>query len=191
MNLKERRKCLIDVETTGFSYVKNQILEVGMLIIEDDEIIAEKEIKIKSNNDYEISEAALQSNNINLEEHNKVALDEADALDEMIEFLDKNLIDKDKSYIIIGQNVDFDINFLSRLFKKYSKSEEFKKYIGYRKLDIMQVALFQVQRGKIELESLALDSIIAALEIKMPKERHRALCDCKLEFETYKQLLYK
>ena len=118
MNLKERRKCLIDVETTGFSYVKNQILEVGMLIIEDDEIIAEKEIKIKSNNDYEISEAALQSNNINLEEHNKVALDEADALDEMIEFLDKNLIDKDKSYIIIGQNVDFDINF----YQDYLKS---------------------------------------------------------------------
>ena len=61
--------------------------------------------------------------------------------------------------------------------------------MSYRKLDIMQVALVKSLEGKIELESQSLDSLLEALNIDMPEDRHRAIVDCYLEFEVLNRLL--
>lgn len=45
MEFKDRRFLLLDLETTGFDEKKHQILEVGMLILENGKIIDSLEIK--------------------------------------------------------------------------------------------------------------------------------------------------
>ena len=42
MQLKNRNFILIDTETTGFDEKKNQILEVGILVIKDLKVIDER-----------------------------------------------------------------------------------------------------------------------------------------------------
>ena len=39
MELRDRRMLLIDTETTGFDSEKHQILEIGMLVLEQGEVI--------------------------------------------------------------------------------------------------------------------------------------------------------
>ncbi len=188
MELKDRRFILIDIETTGFDCKKHQILEIGVLCIEDGEVIGSLLVPIK-HKEYTISIKAMEANKIDLIEHDKTAYGIGSAIELILEFLKE--YEMDDRFIVVGQNVDFDIRFLEELFLKEFKIKELRKYVGYRKLDIMQLALIKNIEGKLKIEKQDLDYLLETLEIEIPENRHRALADCYLEFEVLKKLLNK
>ena len=188
MEFKDRRFLLLDLETTGFDEKKHQILEVGILVIKDFKVIDQFEVKIK-HREYTITAKAMEVNNINIVEHEKEALFEKEAAERMLEFLNKHKSEDDEGYIVIGQNVQFDIKFLEEMFLRAYKIKEYRQVISYRNLDIMQLAMIKNIEGKISLEKQDLDSILKELNIEVPKKRHRALIDCYLEFKAMCKLL--
>ena len=187
MELRDRNFILIDIETTGFDEKKHQILEVGILVIKDLKLIAHFEVKIK-HREYTITAKAIEANKINIVEHEKEALFEKEAAERMLEFLNKHK-GEDEGYIVIGQNVAFDIKFLEEMFLRTYKIKEYRQVISYRNLDIMQLAMIKNMERKISLEKQDLDSILKELNIEAPEKRHRALIDCYLEFKSMSALL--
>lgn len=188
MELRNRNFILIDTETTGVDEKKHQILELGILVIKDLKVIDKFEVKIK-HREYTISAKAMEANKINIIEHEKEALFEKEAAEKILEFLNKHKSENDEGYIVIGQNVQFDIKFLEEMFLRAYKIKEYRQAISYRSLDIMQLAMIKNLEGKISLEKQDLDSILKELNIEIPENRHRALTDCHLEFEAMIKLL--
>ena len=188
MELRNRNFILVDTETTGLDEKKHQILEVGILVIKNMEVVAELEVKIK-HREYTVTAKAMEANKINIPEHEKEALFEKEAAEKILEFLNKHKSENDEGYIVIGQNVQFDIKFLEEMFLRVYKIKEYRQAISYRSLDIMQLAMIKNIEGKINLEKQDLDSILKELEIEIPENRHRALADCYLEFEAMLALL--
>lgn len=188
MELKNRNFVILDTETTGFDDKKHQVLEVGMLVIKDMKIISELEVKIK-HKEYTISSGAMKANKINIVEHEEEAVLEEVAADTILQFLTDNKSEEDEGYIVVGQNVNFDIRFLESMFLRVKKIKEYRKVISYRNLDLMQLALIKNIEGKIQLEKQDLDSILKVLNIDIPDKRHRAIVDCNLEYEAIRKLL--
>ncbi len=188
MELRNRNFILVDTETTGFDEKKNQILEVGILVIKDLKVIDEFEIKIK-HREYTITAKAMEANKIDIVAHEKEAVFEKEAAEKILEFLNKHKAENEEGYIVIGQNVQFDIKFLEEMFLRVYKIKEYRQAISYRSLDIMQLAMIKNIEGKISLEKQDLDSILNELEIEIPENRHRALTDCYLEFKALIDLL--
>lgn len=187
MELRDRRMMLIDCETTGKYYFKNQILDLAILCIEQGEVIGELEIQIK-HKEYLIDPEAMAINGINLIEHEATAVTTDIAVDQIIEFFEE--YKQDDYPIMVGQNVKFDIEFLKKLFESEYELENFKELIGYKQLDIMQLALIKNIEGKLKLESQSLDSILKALNIPITEGRHTAYIDCYLEYEVLKRLMF-
>lgn len=188
MELKDRNFILIDTETTGFDEKKNQILEVGILVIKDLKVVDQFEIKIK-HKEYTLTTKAMQANKIDLVKHEEEAVFEKEAAENILEFLNKHKGENDEGYIVIGQNVQFDIKFLEEMFLRAYKIKEYRQVVSYRSLDLMQLAMIKNIEGKISLEKQDLDSILNKLVIEIPENRHRALTDCYLEFEVLRDLL--
>lgn len=188
MELRNRNFILVDTETTGFDEKKHQILEVGILVIKDLKVVNEFEVKIK-HREYTVTAKAMEANKINILEHEKEALFEKEAAEKILEFLNKHKGENDEGYIVIGQNVEFDIKFLEEMFLRTYKIKEYRKVVSYRSLDIMQLAMIKNIEGKISLEKQDLDSILKELNIEIQENRHRALADCYLEFEAMIALL--
>ncbi len=188
MELRNRNFVLIDVETTGFDEKKHQILEVGMLVIKNMEIVDKLEVKVK-HKEYVITAGAMEANKINILAHNKQAIEEKEAAELILKFLNDNKAEEEEGYIVIGQNIGFDIKFLEAMFLRCYLIKEYRKVISYRNLDLMQLALIKNLEGKIYLEKQDLDHILNQLNIEIPENRHRALMDCKLEYEAMIKLL--
>lgn len=194
MQLKDRDFILVDLETTGFNKDKHQILEVGILVIKNNKIIDNMEIQIK-HKEYVLSTAALEANQINIIEHEKIAVYEDEACKTILNFLKKNLT-SDFGFIVIGQNIQFDIGFLENMFLRNKLMKDYRGLVSYRNIDIMQLAILKNIEGKIELEAQNLDTILKVLKINescipsnITAQRHRALADCYLEYEAYIKLL--
>ena len=188
MELRNRNFILIDAETTGFDEKKHQLLEIGILVIKDLKIIDEFEVKIK-HREYTIISKAMEANKINILEHNEQAIEEKEAAELILKFLNDNKAEEEEGYIVIGQNVGFDIKFLEAMFLRCYLIKEYRKVVSYRNLDLMQLALIKNIEGKINLEKQDLDHILSKLNIEIPENRHRALIDCKLEYEVMIKLL--
>lgn len=189
MELKNRGFVLIDIESTGFKKEEHQILEVGLIVVKNLNIINELNVKIKHEN-YNISPNAMETNKINLKEHEKNALFEKEACNKIINFLNNNKsIDDKKGFIVMGQNVNFDLGFLEVMFAKNNLIKEYRDVISYRQLDLMQLALIKNLEGKVSLGSQSLDCILKALNIEIPEDRHSALGDCKVTYQAIIKLL--
>ena len=120
MELRNRNFMLVDVETTGYDEKKHQILEIGMLVIKNMEIVDKLEVKVK-HKEYAITARAMEANKINIIEHNKQAIEEKEAAELILKFLNDNKAEEEEGYIVIGQNVAFDIKFLEAMFLRCYK----------------------------------------------------------------------
>lgn len=130
----------------------------------------------------------MEINQIDILSHEKDAIDDSQACEKILNFLERN--SNGEHYISLGQNISFDLKFLDQMFLKNGKIKELKQLLGYRTLDIMQIALLRNLEGYIELEKQDLDSIIKALGMEYPDCRHHALADCIAEYRVFTNLVY-
>lgn len=175
-------RCLIlDCETTGLNPNFNQVLTIGLLLVDFSEggfeVVDEKHIFVKHEN-YDFSSAALSVNGIDLESHDGVAPDEA--VVQVLEFLKDKKIDK-----VVGHNVGFDFGFLRKLF--FDSGFDFELDREY--LDTMFVWRTLQREGKVPgFYRSRLKDLAGFFEVDY-SSAHDALADCYITASVLGKML--
>lgn len=152
---------VLDIETTGLSPSWDEIIEISALRVRDGQIADTFSSLVKPEN--EIDEFITELTGIT-NEMLASAPSEADVLPLALDFIGAD--------IIVGHNVNFDINFL------YDHSLRLlKKPLTNDFVDTMRIS----RKVLPELEHHRLCDIAKALNVE-PKGEHRALADCETTF---------
>lgn len=184
-NKSDRIYVFIDTETGGTDPNKHSLLSVGLCIWDiDKNIIDNKEIFIKNDN-YTITKKAQKINKFNLIEHNNKAIGPNEAIKEMLDFCYK-YIDVNTAIPIVGHNIQFDVNFLKKLFKDNNRS--FNQYFSHRYIDTYSVFKTCVLAGLINENLNSSAEAFSYFGIRVNR-RHSALGDCIATVELYENLL--
>lgn len=170
----------LDTETGGIDFNKNSLLSVGMIMTRNGVILESKEWFVKHDT-YNVTDIAMEINKIDLEAHDSIAQDQKEVIEEIIAFVKKY---SKQRVILFGQNVQFDINFLQKLFADNCYSEEFEKIFHYRAIDLTSITSFLALSGMINVENAGLDELARLFKIDDVKhQRHTALYDAQITWD--------
>jgi len=178
------KRLVIDTETTGLSPRYNKTLTVGMLLVD----VEKKFFNILDSNHIfirhagrNVNPAAMKVNKINIEEHNKIAIEEDEACEEINQFVEKNKL---HNTTLLGHNFHFDRGFLNALFNKVGILP--KLHNGHE--DTMRIwrDLKRNQIVPFDLRS-NLGTIANYFEIDY-KKAHDALADCHITAKVYHKM---
>lgn len=168
--------CLIDLETTGLDSYFDDIIEVAMLKVKDNKIIDQYQSLIKPHvtfSDANGNDAYVDNYIEELTGITSSMLEDAphieDKLDEILNFI--------SSQIIVGYNVNFDINFLYDRIKTYKNMDLTNDYFDL--LKISRRALKDIDKHRL---------IDIANYFDYNYNAHRALDDCKATFDLLNKL---
>ena len=177
-----------DVETTGLSAWKNDIIQIAYLIEINGEIALEKNLLVKPFNMSTVDPRALKVNRTTVEQienyplprqvHNEIQEDLA---------IFVNKFDKADKFTPIGYNVKFDIDFLNQFFKK-NNDKYYGSWFNWYSVDPKELLQLLRYEGKINLPDLKLTTACAHYNIKF--DAHDALADIKATRELL-QILRK
>lgn len=185
LNIANNRYVFIDTETGGLNPEKHSLLSIGVCIWDLQEgILAQKEIFVR-NNKYIITKHAQVMNKFNLDEHEIKAVSQKEAIDSLLNFCSK-YFEKNVAYPLIGHNIQFDVNFLKKLFKDNRRS--FNQYFSHRYIDTYSVFKTCVLAGLIEKEINSSADAFSYFNIRV-KGRHSALGDCIATVELFEKLI--
>lgn len=178
----DKQLAFIDIETTGLSSKKHEIVEIGCILARQApqegrgpvlEIIETFDWKIRPERIQDADPVALRINGYN-EEDWRDALSLEEAL--------HTLAEKTRGMVAVGHNIDFDLGFLRSGFYRFGIPYPFE----IRKLDVISIAfavLYHQQRRHFSLQSLCDELGI------VNSTPHRAESDIRATFEVYKKLL--
>ena len=158
---------VVDIETTGFSPISNKIIEIAALKVNEGKIVDrfQKLVNPEERINYYITNLTGITNEM---------VRDADTINEVINEFKDFLGDN----IIVGHNVNFDINFLYD--NMYNANG---KYLTNNFVDTMYVSK-KVIPG---LGSYKLESITNYLNVSY-EGAHRALNDCIFTYECYEKM---
>lgn len=183
--------CVIDIETTGLDSRFDEIIEISALKIRNNIVVDKFSSLVKPRaafycpdaaDDYCIDEEGEKIKYIDefiveLTGITNQKLNEAQDLSEILPLF-KEFIGDD---ILIGHNVNFDINFLYDNFINY-----LKEHLSNNFIDTLRIS----RRVLPELKHHRLDDLIEYFKMSIRSE-HRALNDCILTNEIYNNLIQK
>lgn len=158
---------LVDIETTGLSPKENDIIEIGAIKVRQNEIIEKYESLIKI--DYKLNPFITRLTGITNE-----MLKEGKEVEEVLE----EFIDFAGSDIIMGHNVNFDINFI------YDKCEKYlDTYLKNDFIDTMRIA----KKLLPDSPNYKLGTLAERFDVSY-KNAHRGLTDVEITFDVYNRL---
>jgi len=169
----------IDTETGGLDAKKHSLLTIALAVYEDGKVIADQDHIVK-HEDYIITPKALEVNNINLIEHDNIAIDSKVIVQEIIKFMDDNF--GNTKPVIAGHNIEFDNGFLVKLFD--DENETWSNHASHRKLDTCSLINYLIITGKIDLKSASLEASINYFRIKT-EARHTAKDDVRATIKLF------
>lgn len=167
---------IIDVETTGLDPVKDEIIEIGAVIFDDEKAgsLETVNVKIKPEHIETALKEALVVNGYKKE-------DWADAV--TMEQAMQILSPKVDGAIFCAYNMLFDWRFIEEACKKLFIMLPF----SYRKLDLLTMAWCKLDHKK--MRNWKLKTVCKALDIEPEPEEHRAINGAMTEYEVYKKLM--
>lgn len=158
---------IIDIETTGLDTKYDEIIEISAIKIKNNEIVNQFSSLIRPK--FKIDDFISTLTGITNE-----MLENAPKLEIIIsEFI--NFIGDD---IIIGHNVNFDINFIYDYYKKYCNKDIKNDFV-----DTMRIAKKLLPQSN----SYKLEKLLEYFNINV-SIHHRALSDCESTFKLYNEL---
>jgi DNA polymerase III subunit epsilon len=181
----EDRLLFIDTETGGLDPNKHSLLSLGMVVWEDNKIVDSQELLI-NDGQLSVTKEALSINKINIEEHKKIAIPSAQAIEKIIAFISKHFPDQRK-ITIAGHNVHFDVNFLKLFFSRNKK--DFSKYFSHRIIDTSSILYYLYLAGQIAQKAISSDAAFELFEVKVDG-RHTALGDAIATAKLFTKLLH-
>ena len=150
---------VLDLETTGLNPKVDDILEIGAILVENQEIVAEYDELVCTNVPDDITELTGIT-----QEMSDAGVDILDALNGLNEFISKR--------DVIGYNIKhFDLPFLLEAYNKYNMEPPIRKVI-----DVFSI----IRHKKPDAKSYKLKNIADDIGISIGLEPHRAIADCKL-----------
>jgi len=177
--MKNKNLAFIDIETTGFDVHTHEIIEIGCLIVSQENgiptgIVEEFELKIQPIRLEQASAEALAVNG-----YNEAAWMFATTLEQAM----KVFAEKTKECIMVAHNVAFDYSFLAHAFA--TTGVENKMF--YAKIDTISFALAKLQQD----ESVTRFNLASLCErFGITNERaHTALADARATYEVYEKML--
>lgn len=179
MSLKENaRFAFIDVETSGLNPDIHEIIEIGCLIVTQNEAgnyVIEKEVELKVQMTRpELAEpAALRVNG-----YDAAAWMFAYTMPQALEALNKET----KDTVFVAHNVAFDWSFVDKAYRDAGMEHGFH----YHKIDTLSIA-FAKLRGT-DAKHLSLRALCERFAITNERA-HTALADCRATFEVFKKLM--
>ena len=179
------KRLVIDTETTGLSPNIHKTLTVGMLLVDVEhdflEILNSNHIFIKQNN-CAVDPEAIEVNKINLEEHNKTAVEPKLACRQINNFIDKNELHETT---LLGHNISFDKGFIRELFHQGNSIPKLNPVY----IDTMHLWNRLKYRGIIPWSfNSKLGTLAQYFKINHTKS-HDALADCHITAKVYQNLL--
>jgi DNA polymerase III subunit epsilon len=173
---------VIDTETTGLSHRWHQPLTVGMLFVDVEKdfekILNAKHILIRHEN-YHIDPAAMAINGIDLDEHDKTAVEPAKACKQINSFMKKS------EGFLLGHNLSFDLRFLDELFRR----EEVESNFPDEKVDTM-ILWNELKRRQIVPSNLRSNLQTLAEFFKVDySNAHSALGDCEITMKVFQKMI--
>lgn len=181
--MKKRNLAFIDLETTGLNPTKQEIIEIGCVVMRQAqcagrgaklEVVSEFEFKVKPEH-LELAEPeALRINGYN----------DADWLfAASLEQAMKALVEKTEGAIMISHNITFDWAFLQYAFAKTKLPNKMSPV----RLDLMSMAFAKLYHDE-KVQRFNLKALCDYFGITNEKA-HTALADIKASIEIYKKLL--
>jgi len=172
--MRKENLAFIDLELTGLSPLKHEIIELGVVIASPAlRVIEEFEFKIKPENLESADPVSLKVSNYNEEDWRGAV-----PLREALEILNA----KTEGCLMVAHNVAFDFLFLETAFARLGM----KSAMHYHKLDTMSIAWAKLHREPIEHFSLR--ELCERFSVENPRA-HTALSDARATYELYKKLL--
>ncbi len=163
----EKNFVIVDLETTGLSPLKNEIIEIGAIKVENGQVVDTMDIFVKPKNpvSYFITNLTGITN-----EMLKDGYEIEDGMKKFIEF--------SENYTLIAHNARFDIGFLnSNMNSCFNKSLE-NKY-----LDTVKISKEIVK----DLPNYKLGTLAKYFNVDY-EGAHRALKDCEITLDIYNNL---
>lgn len=171
---------VIDTETTGLSLEKHEIIQLGIIeynLLDNGDLqcLQKHEYKIRPSNIFSASQEALKING-----YNEKDWQASISFSKCFNLLNRIFSDSES---LIGQNLIFDLRFISKQYWKYGlKFPKIPKYI-----DTKFMGQQLVNEGKIK--SCSMDSMCKHFNIKYSGRAHTALADCERTMTVWEQLM--
>ena len=170
---------VLDTETTGLDITKNEIIQIGFLLVEHNEdkntILEKKQINIAPMHIETAHPVALKINGYNEKDWqgSKTIIFHLKEIREKIENAD----------LLLGQNLIFDLRFIKQAFVNCDVAPpKFPKYF-----DTKSIASGLVKEGK--MKSTSLDNMCKHFNILFNGAAHTALVDCERTFLVWSKLM--
>lgn len=181
--MRKRNLAFIDTETTGLSLDKHEIIEIGCVLVSQDDNgkpgfkkLEEFEFKIKPEHIETADPIALKING-----YNETDWADAVSLNSALEILSQ----KTEDAIMVGHNVSFDYSFLEKSFEKTG----IKNKMHYHKLDTISIAFAKLYEIK-DIEKFSLRYLCEYFGV-VNEKAHTALADARATFEIFVKLMNK
>lgn len=185
---------IFDCETGGTIPEASLLSLSGVVTNHKLEVLDTINLKIKPNDSvYRLTANSIAINNINIVEHDKTALTEAEASNEFYNFVCKNSIGSEDSEKLIptGHNVNFDIKFVKNHLLKpdIHEGDKWERFFTYRSMDTAAVAQFLILAGKLpDTIDGSLKSLANFFDIDYSKA-HDAEIDVEITLNVLKKLI--
>ena len=176
MKILERPIAITDVETTGLDPASQEIIEIGLVLINQQtlEIVDTLDVKVQPEHLETATEFALKLNGYNVADwQGALTLQEAMTL----------YGEKTKDAVLCAHNVTFDWSFILEAFKK----TRVKNSMDYHRIDLFTMAWMKLRNSG--LEKLNLNEVAKHLGIPEEPMPHRAIHGTMTAYEIYKRLV--
>lgn len=182
------RLIAFDLETGGLTKDKSPLTAFFVVFDEGFNVLGELSLKIKPNGDdpYIVTAGALAVNGIDLVEHDKQAVPVDEAKKQLYSFLQRMSEDGRYKLIPVGQNIYFDIDFVTEHFISLNN---WKRFCSYHVLDTAGIATLFKLAGIIPIKNKTRLSALAEFFDVKVKSFHTAQDDTIACVKILKKML--
>lgn len=173
--------CFIDFETTGIDVFKDNPIEFGgILINENGETLKKFHSFIQPRSKRNFSTTSKKIHGLS-----SLSLNEAPSQNEVL----LNFFNSfGTEYKFAGWNINFDVSFFRRMCHLNNYMREYNK-INHRHIDIQSIIFYLKERNILPKELKSLDDLIIFFNLNR-NEKHNALEDAELTLEVYKKIMF-
>ena len=172
----------VDTETGGLEPGKHSLLQASFAVWEDEKIVDTLSFDIEER-EYVVTKKALVINRINLGS-DRGGISPTTAKHKIINFICEHF--PGEKAVLVGQNIHFDIGFLTALFTK----KDYEMVFSHRTIDTASILRFLQLAGVADFGGSSLSDAIKAFDITVPEDqRHTAFGDVMATVLVFNKLL--